>query len=381
MKFTVHSLLVSPHVVPLLDELMRQSPGIGLSYVIPKWQGTSKSDAAKKGWGSFGKLDYVLNEDRDVEAVRTALEESEVLYSGFRHVDLFERRAARGLRTYYASERWYKPIVVTEIEIVPNRFCFRLRLPGIVRLLVPRYRRMAKRIVGLLNDPNLTFLAIGVHAVRDIVRTQKILAGAWWYYFSSPKVTFERKLGGKVEGFPQVRLWDYSAKAGSRAVKPFPPTGPVKALWVGRMLHCKYAPTVVQAVLGDAGVRLTLLGTGDDLEKCKRLARGASNIHFHEPVDLEGVRRLMREHDVLVMSSNDEEGWGAVVSEGIEEGMRVIGTYEAGSSATILPPSNLFHANDVPRLRQLLHSDLAVVRAEDWSAEAAAKWLIADWSK
>jgi len=381
VRFTVHSLIVSPHVVPLLDELVRQDPRIELKYVTTSWRGTAKSDSAKKGWDDYGKLDYVLNEDRDAEAAKQALEESEVLCSGFRIVDCFERRLKKNLRTYYMSERWFKPILIREIELIPNRFCVRIRLPGVIRMLVPSYRRTARRIVRLMENPNFLYLAIGVHAVRDIVRVQKILSGAWWYFFKVPKVNFERKLGGTVEGYPQIRLWDYSVKAGSRVVKPWPAEGSIKALWVGRMLHCKCVPSVVKSVRGDDKVQLTLLGSGDEMPICQRLARGASNVHFHEPVDLDGVRRLMREHDVLVFSSNDEEGWGAVVSEGIEEGMRVIGTYEAGSSATVLPESNLFHAGDVKRLKQLLHSDLAVIPAIDWSAESAAHWLISDWQR
>ena len=381
MRFVVHALTVSPHVVPLLDELVRQHSDIDLTYVATSWRGTDKSDDTKKGWDSFSRLNYVLNEDRDKDAVKDALENSEVLYSGFRCVDLFERRLRRGLLTYYAPERWYKPIVVFDRYVIPRRFRLRIRLPGIVRLLVPSYRRTAWRIVRLLDHPHFIFLAIGVHAVGDIVRTQKILSGAWWYYFVAPKVTLERKLGGRVEGFPRIRLWDYSVKPGLRYVKPLPVDKIINVLWVGRMLHWKYAQTVVRSVKGDSHVRLTLLGMGDELIRCRRLASGANNICFHEPEDLDGVRRLMHENDVLVMSSNAEEGWGAVVSEAVEEGLRVIGTYEAGASATILPQSNLFHAKDVKRLRELLHSELAVVDAREWSAEAAAKWLIADWLK
>ena len=58
------------------------------------------------------------------------------------------------------------------------------------------------------------------------------------------------------------------------------------------------------------------------------------------------VRAFMRSHEVYVLPSNAYEGWGAVVSEALEEGMEVLGTYEAGSSATVLPQENLFHAGD-----------------------------------
>ena len=52
---------------------------------------------------------------------------------------------------------------------------------------------------------------------------------------------------------------------------------------------------------------------------------------------MEKVRELMREHDLFVFPSNGLEGWGAVVSEALEEGMNVIGTFESGAPATLLP--------------------------------------------
>ena len=60
-------------------------------------------------------------------------------------------------------------------------------------------------------------------------------------------------------------------------------------------------------------------------------------VMFMPAQPMEKVRELMREHDLFVLASNAYEGWGAVVSEALEEGMRVLGTFEAGASAAILP--------------------------------------------
>jgi hypothetical protein len=56
--------------------------------------------------------------------------------------------------------------------------------------------------------------------------------------------------------------------------------------------------------------------------------------------------------------------------------MRVIGTYEAGSSATILPESNLFHAGDWRRLKELLEGDVEKVGIGEWTAKVAARVLL-----
>lgn len=64
----------------------------------------------------------------------------------------------------------------------------------------------------------------------------------------------------------------------------------------------------------------------------------------------------MREHDIYVLASNAQEGWGAAVNEALEEGMVVVGTYEAGASAALLPRENLYHAGDWKALARLLQA-------------------------
>ena len=67
------------------------------------------------------------------------------------------------------------------------------------------------------------------------------------------------------------------------------------------------------------------------------------------------------------------------MSEAIEEGLKVVGTYEAGSTATMLPETNLFHAGDVAGLRKILLSGkIAAVSPEAWSAKHAAEEFIKD---
>ena len=87
------------------------------------------------------------------------------------------------------------------------------------------------------------------------------------------------------------------------------------------------------------------------------------------------VRELMREADVYVMPSDGKEGWGAAVSDALAEGCPVVSTYEAGSSATVLPESQLYHAGDAKALARLLlrpQSEFAV-NNDDWDGDSAAR--------
>ena len=152
----------------------------------------------------------------------------------------------------------------------------------------------------------------------------------------------------------------------------------LRILWVGRMLDWKRVDTLVRACASEAlkdKVELHLYGHGPEEAKLKTLAKGAP-IHFHDFVPVEQVRDLMCAHDVYVLPSDGGEGWGAVVSEALEEGMQVFGTVEAGASGTVLPPTHLFKAGDVKRLTELLTAELPKVAIGEWTAEKGAAALL-----
>lgn len=88
----------------------------------------------------------------------------------------------------------------------------------------------------------------------------------------------------------------------------------------------------------------------------------------------------MRVHDTFVFASNGFEGWGAVVSEALEEGMNVLGTYECGAPPTLLPRERLFHCGDVKALARLLEAEyrgtLPRCTIGEWTAKSAAQRLL-----
>ena len=246
---------------------------------------------------------------------------------------------------------------------------------------------MVRRFVRLTGSKKFVFLGIGVYAARDFVRLRRIVAGNWRALLKCPKIPVDRHLMSEVDGCPQIRLWGYfvspsvslNVRGEREEVVEEGQSKVQKLLWVGRMLYWKRVDTIIQAINGDSRFKLTILGSGDDEERLRHLSRGCDNIVFHEPEDLPGVRRVMRENDVLVLSSNLGEGWGAVASEAIEEGIKVVGTYEAGSTATMLPETNLYHAGDADGLRKvLLSGKIATVSPGAWSARRAAAEFIKD---
>lgn len=277
----------------------------------------------------------------------------DILVEMLREMDLMETRTDAGLTTVYIGERWLKPLVLKWI-----------RLPAILRLLVPSYFHMARRFVRLMDNPKFWVLPIGVHAVRDFVRLYNLMHGDLRCIFRSPKVEIRHELGGEVNGFPRVKVWGYFVeKQRSDCPVRLPLDGrTLKILWCGRMLGWKRVDVLIKAFMKlrpNLNVALLIVGEGPEKANLKKLAGNlgeerlewlSGKISFHGYLPNSKVRELMHEADVYIMPSNAEEGWGAIVSEALAEGCPVISTWEAGSSATLLSANRLYHANSPKEL-------------------------------
>ena len=388
MKFVFYTICVSPHQIPLAKEIASILGENNYRFIgqIPLPEGRSGM-----GWGNAdANLPWVVNEWECAEEARKLLEDSDVLMSGVRDVALFERRAARGLMTIYTSERWFKP------------------WQGMLRLLRLSYFKMAWHFVKLLRKNNkFYYFPMGIHAAHDMARLCGLMNGDLRCLFSAPKLDFDRKPGGKIwlksggDGWryclDKMRMWGYFVapsqyQAPHATYNSQPPTlNSIRVLWVGRLLKLKRVDTIIRAVgelsrssspadsNSNSNLKFTLdiYGTGPEESHLKRLAAKYGNgIKFYPSVSIVEVRKLMRSHDVYVLSSNAYEGWGAVISEALEEEMLVLGSREAGSSATILPESNLFYASDWRKLMDLLSHPIANVFIGQWSAKNAARQVV-----
>lgn len=301
--------------------------------------------------------------------VAEMLREAEMVLTGVRDAELIAARLRKGLETCYYSERWFKPIPV---------FGERIWLPGWVKLLHPRYLRMARSFARFARSEHFHYLPIGPAAASDMRLILRLFNG-FGGFAAKPANPF----------LP----WGYFVERGCRQERPV--HSPLRVLSVCRLLRLKHVETVIEAVARVNGswrknasgqqVCLTIVGDGPESARLKALAArmeaktasaSAAMYTFVPPVPMDEVRRIMREHDVLVFSSNAFDGWGAVVSEALEEGMRVVGTYETGAAATMLPDKCLFHCGDVKALSKLLAGEIPYVGIGEWCCFKAADRLL-----
>lgn len=339
MRIAFLTVCLSPHQLPLADAIAARVGEENFRYISNE---RVDGERMRLGWGDKPRKWCMSRFDMREEADAWC-READVLYSYLREMDLFEERARRGLKTVYVSERWFKPIALPVLDRMG------VLVPGRMRMLHPGFRRMAARMRRLVDsDIPFWYFPMGVHAAADMSQ----LCG--W-----ERPTFSDSEPGAV--FHKMRLWGYFVERAQQpcGVRSDSGQAPLRVLWVGRLLRLKRADTIIRAVRAIAtertdGIVLDVYGAGPDEERLRKCAAGCGSVQFHPSVSIAEVRTLMRAHDVYVFSSNGLEGWGAVVNEALEEGMRVLGTYEAGGSATMLSDEDLFHVGAWRRLKILL---------------------------
>ena len=382
MKFVFYTNSISPHQLPLARELIRIFGEDGYRYIYTK---PFTEERRNIGWSTANEKWIIAEFEQQAEARRT-LEEADIVLSAVRDWDLFELRAKRGLLSIYTAERWCKPPIGILRFLTPTHFCHAWRLAKLMRT----------------TDKVLCF-PIGIHAAMDMVRLCGLVHGNLRCLFRTPRLEIDGKPGGRIglkNGadnkeccLDKMRIWGYYVEPskGKGVWDAQPPTNhypltTIKVLWVGRLLNWKRVDTIVRAVGEHAKLQrvnaslptitLDIYGGGPAEAHLRKVAAQYGDaVTFHPPVPIDEVRRLMREHDVYVLASNGYEGWGAVVSEALEEGMKVLGTYEAGSSATMLPEENLFHVGDWKTLEKLLSNGSNPSGIGAWTASSAATFI------
>ena len=121
------------------------------------------------------------------------------------------------------------------------------------------------------------------------------------------------------------------------------PPGPLRLLFLGRLVPQKGLGTLLEAVRGLPHVRLTVAGDGLD----RRLAASAaSNVRFVGAVPLSARKALLAEHHVVCVPSVGDEGAPRVVAEARAAGRPVLAS-RVGGLPDVVPAPWLVRAGDV----------------------------------
>lgn len=272
MKIVFFSSFISPHIRPFCDHLSKECD---FTYVQTN---QLTEERRKMGYTFSGDIPYLLDLSADKERQKKLADDADcvIINSGSADVRIVADRVRQNKVTFFCNERLFKK--------------------GIIKYADPRLWRQWKH--NLLARGKRTYLlCLGSYVSRDFER-----------------IGFEKGKSFRFGYFPEVVFRsEFQSNRGT-----------VHLIWVGRMIDWKQ-PEKMIAVATELEKRNTpfvidMVGDGPLRNKveAKRLQlNNPENVILHNMLPNETVRQLMAQADALVMTSNRQEGWGAVANEAL----------------------------------------------------------------
>ncbi len=296
MTLTFFSNFLNHHQLPLCLAL-RGALGRGFRFVATT---PFIAEAVSKGYRDMNlDYDFCLPAYLDEQSANAALRlgaESDVVLSGG------------------VEDRWIAP------RLAKNKLSFRVS----ERPLKPLYARLDGRTAAAMwwrntryQRRNLYLLACGAHTLGDFQRVGAYRSKAYrWGYFPPVPQLFARARG---EGEP------------------------LSLAWAGRMISWKHPemPLRLASALRDSGMpfRLTYVGEGELLEETRAAACSmglGEAVCFAGAMSPAAVREEMLASDIFLFTSDENEGWGAVLNEAMASGCAVVASAPAGATGYLV---------------------------------------------
>lgn len=109
-------------------------------------------------------------------------------------------------------------------------------------------------------------------------------------------------------------------------------------IWVGRMIHWKHAELAIELAKklkqDSVPFQMKLIGDGPMAETLKEEVKKfglQENVHFLGVLNTEQTRFEMERAQIMISTSDHNEGWGAVINEGMASGCAMAASHLMGS--------------------------------------------------
>lgn len=182
-----------------------------------------------------------------------------------------------------------------------------------------RYLKYPVHLYRNIKTKGCYLLCSGAFVAKDFIRTGGFKGRCYkWGYF------------------PEVKKYESTAALmnNKNSIK----NGVVSIVWAARLIPLKHPEMAIEAArrLRDAGYKfeLNIIGIGPLQQKTALLVKSNNLeefVHLRGAMPPSEVRKYMEEGDIFLMTSNRQEGWGAVINEAMNSGCAVVASHSVGS--------------------------------------------------
>lgn len=296
MKIVFISNALDHIQIPLCDAFLEQTKG-EFSYIAMGQSSAIRSSITATDINK--SKPYVIRPYESAEEdnrARKEIEEADAVILGTAPEEYVKNRILENKLTFRYMERLYK--TPFNLKNAPRR---------IVSAFLHHSRYQSKQ---------LYLLCAGAYAACDHER------------FGNYKN--KRYVWGYFPAFQPHDVCEYLARKDKNSV--------VEIIWVGRFVELKHPEQVIALAkyLKSKQVKfhINMIGYGELLEKCQKMAKEdkLEELDVLGPKSPEDVRTYMDNANILLFTSDREEGWGAVVNEGMNSVCAVVASAAAGVS-------------------------------------------------
>ena len=303
-------------------------------------------DRKSLGWGITSYPDYVVCSYQSDEAYRRAEQlvlDADAVITGIPWHSLMQKRYAAKKLTFHYSERLFKT------GFQPH-------------LYLARFLKY-QRCVGF--KPYIHLLATSAYAAGDYrsLGLYRNRAYRWAY-------------------FPEVKVYDIDAVLAEKKQER------TELLWAGRFIDWKHAELAIEtaAYLKSRGYRfhLTMIGNGELLDEMKSLAAEKELfdfITFTGAIKPTEVRTYMEKAAIYFFTSDQNEGWGAVLNEAMNSGCAVIADRRIGAAPFLVKEGeNGFLYSKKEELFSKAEQLLSDIEKRELMGKKAYKTMLETWN-
>lgn len=256
-------------------------------------------ESFKKGGYSLFEKSWVIkawqNQENNNLAQRLIREADVVVWCNNLYLSIIKQRLKEGKLTFEFGERWFKR--------------------GLINILSPRLLKSQLYYHLYFYDKPLYRLNASAYAANDLTRLHSFKNKMFkWGYFTAIPIANKKNLE--------------APRGVSR----------LKILFVSRFLIWKHPeiPVAMAARLKRQGYdfELNMYGSGPELNKIKKIVEKedlGEYVHFLGNRPNNEILEEMRVHDIFLFTSDQNEGWGAVVNEAMSNGCAVVASDKIGS--------------------------------------------------
>lgn len=360
MKFVFVSNYLNHHQIPFCRAMYERMEG---SFAFIQTQ-PIEQERLQMGWNGQVQEPYLRLYYEQSDVCRELIRDAEVLlFGGTDDESYIQERLREGKLILRYTERIYK---TGQWKAISPR--------GLRRKFLDhtRYRRRP-----------VYMLCAGAYVPSDfhIVRAYPGKMYCWGYFPETKHYDLEKLLAQK----------GYTTDAGERV--PY-------LLWSGRMIDWKHPELVLKTAkhLMERGLafHLDMIGGGGLETEMKQMAKAFAledRVSFLGFLTPEGVRSHMERADIYLLTSDRQEGWGAVANEAMNSGCAMVADHMVGAAPYLIRQGRngmiyrdgqewmLFSAVEAlvrePERRRELGREAYETIVHTWNAEHAADALCA----